>query len=448
MNVRAKIAHGAYHLARQRAAEKMKITDRVRSMSRQELEEFQQNRLTELLKHSYETVPYYQEILESSGVISDGTVQLENFTEIPLLTKEELRSESDRLRSTDSGPDTYTDTSGGTTGEPVKFVQDGEYDAWNHANHRLCHQFAGRELGEPWVRLWGSERDLFDDGLQLRGRLVDFVLNRHTLNSYHMGEEEMTKYVERINEVKPYSIEAYVESINVLSKHIEREELDVHSPRGILSTAGTLHPSVRKRVEDVFDTAVLNKYGSREIGDVACECPQQEGLHVFSHTHYVEIVGDNAQPVAPGEEGRLAITLLTNYTMPLIRYEIGDMAVKSESECSCDRPLPTIGTVTGRVTDHFVTTDGKLVYPGYLRKQLYHESWMKKYQIRQTETDRVVYRVVLNDGKPSQDTIDNITTKTQSLLGEEMTVKFEYVDHIEASESGKFRYTISEVVNE
>ena len=101
---------------------------------------------------------------------------------------------------------------------------------------------------------------------------------------------------------------------------------------------------------------------------------------------------------------------------------------------------------TGWVTDYFVTTDSVLVYPGYLRKLVYHEPWVKKYQIQQTEADRVVYRVVLDDGKPSQETIDNVTMKTQSLLGEEMTVKIEYVDLIELSKSRESRYTISDVV--
>jgi len=98
------------------------------------------------------------------------------------------------------------------------------------------------------------------------------------------------------------------------------------------------------------------------------------------------------------------------------------------------------------VTDYFVTTDGALVYPRYLRKLVYHEPWVNKYQIQQTEANRVVDCVVVDDGKPSQETIDNVTMKTQSLLGEEMTVKIEYVDLIELSKSRESRYPISDVV--
>lgn len=447
MNVRKPLSVAAFRLTRPDVLENLSLFEELNDGSSARVRKYQESQLANLLEHAHRTVPYYQEILAGSGVVRDGTVDLDQFSALPLLTKEKFRDESIQLQSSDPGSNVYSNTSGGTTGEPVEFLQDAEYLYWNNTNRIFYHRLAGRELGEPWIKLWGDETELLGETESLKSRLSDFVLNRHVLNSYRMSESNMREHVESINNIQPASIEAYAESIYELSKFIREESLKAYSPNGILSTAGTLTEPMREVIEDAFETTVLDKYGSREVGTVACECPEQEGLHVFSHTHYVEIVDDDGNPVEPGEEGKLAITSLTNYTMPLIRYEIGDMAVKSETECPCELPFPTIESVTGRVTDHFVTTDGELVYPGYLRKQLYHKPWVKKYQIRQTETDRVVYRVVLADEKPSQETIDEVTTKTQSLLGDDTAVEFEYEDQIEASESGKFRYTISDIVN-
>ncbi len=446
VNWRKQFSLAAFRLTRPEVLKNWKVLKQLGKSSPEQLQQYQETKLTEVLEHAFRTVPYYREILEESGVVTDGTVHLERFTNLPLLTKQELRNKTDRLRSTESGSGVFSNTSGGTTGEPVEFLQDNNYLYWDNTNRFYYHQLAGRELGEPLVKLWGDESEIHGESKDLQSQLTDFILNRHTLNSYRMSESDMREHVTAINNIQPASIEAYAESIYELSKFIREEDLMVYSPNGILSTAGTLTEPMREVIEDAFETTVLDKYGSREVGTVACECPEQEGLHVFSHTHYVEIVDDNGEPVDPGEEGKLVITPLTNYTMPLIRYEIGDMAVKAETECPCDLPFPTIESVTGRVTDHFVTTEGKMVYPGYLRKQLYHEPWVKKYQIQQTERGRLVYRIVLDNGKPPQETIDNVTTETQSLLGDEMTVEFEYVDQIEASESGKFRYTISDVV--
>ncbi len=446
MNWRRPLSLAAFRITRPDALGYFSTIQQLSDRHPEGVQQYQQNQLAELLQHASRTVPYYRELLDDRNVITNGSVDIDRFSDLPLLTKAELRSENERLRSTNPGSGVYANTSGGTTGEPVEFLQDDQYLYWNNANEMYYHRLAGRELGEPWIKLWGDESDLLDERQSLKDQLSDFVLNRHVLNSYRMGESDMREHIASINEIQPASIEAYVESIYELSKFILNNDLEVHSPNGILSTAGTLTEPMREVIEDVFDTTVLDKYGSREVGTVACECPEQEGLHVFSHTHYVEIVDEEGEPVAPGEEGTLAITPLTNYTMPLIRYEIGDMAVKADSECSCERPFSTIESVTGRVTDHFVTTDGELVYPGYLRKQLYHEPWVKKYQIRQTEADQVVYRVVLDDEKPPQETIEKVQTETQSLLGNETAVEIEYVDQLESAESGKFRYTISDVV--
>ena len=442
---RTALARIAFQITRPEALEKSRTVRNLETVTRQELEAFQRERLVRLLEHAAETVPYYSETLTEAEVVDEGDVQLNKFSDVPVLTKETLRGEEDRLRSSDPGEGIYTNTSGGTTGEPVDFLQDAKYLAWAKGNQHYYHRLAGRELGEPWVKLWGDAREISGERKSIKTRLADAVLNRHVLNSYRMGESDMREHVAAINEIEPVDIEAYAESIYELSRFILEEELDVYSPNGILSTAGTLTEPMREVMEDAFRTTVLDKYGSREVGSVACECPRQEGLHVFDHTHYVEVLDDEGEPVAPGEEGKLVITLLTNYTMPLIRYEIGDMAVKLDSACSCDQPFSTIESITGRVTDHFVTIDGELVYPGYLRKLLYHEPWVEKYQIRQLEEDRVVFRIVLTDEEPDRETTKRLTGETQSLLGSETSVEFKYVDAITVSESGKFRYTISDV---
>ncbi len=447
MSLRQYLPRVAYALTRPEVLEYSRDIDRVEEMTGPALRRYQRRRLKQLLRHAHATVPYYRDILEEANVVQNGVVDLDQFTELPLLTKTELREQNARLRSTEPGSNVRENTSGGTTGEPVEFLQDDEYLFWNNANKMYYHRLAGRELGEPMVKLWGDESAVTGESKDLKFRLSNFILNRHFLNSYRMNTETMTEHVKRINEIKPRSMEVYVESMNELAKHIEQHDLEVHSPNGILSTAGTLHEPVRERIQRVFNAPVLNKYGSREVGDVACESPHEEGMHVFDHTHYVEVVDDDGTPLPPGEEGELAITVLTNYTMPLIRYRIGDMGIRKEGQNGGELPFSKLETVTGRVTDHFRTPDGELVYPGYLRKVLYHRDWIKKFQIRQTAVDHVVYRIVLTNGhEPPRSELDEIEQKAKKLLGDETDIEFAFPDEISPSDSGKYRYTVSEIV--
>ena len=102
-------------------------------------------------------------------------------------------------------------------------------------------------------------------------------------------------------------------------------------------------------IEEVFRTKVYNKYGSREVGDMACSCEKDEGLHLNILNNYIEILNDNLEPCKPGEIGQVYVTVLNNFVMPLLRYQIGDMAVPSKVEqCSCGRGLPLIEKVIGR----------------------------------------------------------------------------------------------------
>ena len=88
-------------------------------------------------------------------------------------------------------------------------------------------------------------------------------------------------------------------------------------------TAGTLFEPIRQTIESVFQAPVFNRYGSREVGDIACECEAHSGLHVALPTQFVEILRPDGTAAGPGEIGEIVVTSLTNFAMPLIRYRIG-----------------------------------------------------------------------------------------------------------------------------
>ena len=446
VNWRAPVIRAALWLTGSSVPDNLRTIRRLWRSDRETVDRYRAAKLTRLLRHAHATVPYYSDVLEEAGVVDGEEVFLENFQEIPILTRETLREERQRLQSSDPGPDPYRNTTSGSTGVPVEFVQDDHYWAWNVATKLFYQELAGKSLGEPEVKLWGSVRDLEEGSTSIRTRAMNFLYNRRELNSYRMGDAQMRAHVRAINEVEPTSIWTYVHSMEQLAKYVQRTGTPVHSPRAVITTAGTLNEPVRERIERVFDTRVHNQYGSREVGDVACECPAQDGLHCFPHAAYVEIVDGNGDVRPAGENGRIAVTSLNNFSMPLIRYEIGDMGIASAEPCRCGRPFPTLERVTGRRTDHFTTPDGDLVNPFYLEDSLYYLEWFDRFRIRQTSRDHVVYLFERRSGQepPSSD-LEEIEAATRRLLGDTVDVSFEFPDRIEENDSGKYRYSISEV---
>jgi len=184
------------------------------------------------------------------------------------------------------------------------------------------------------------------------------------LDAFRISADDAKKYVQAYETYKPDILECYVDAAYTLALHIKQTELLVkHRPKGVIVSAGTLYPEFEKTIKEVFQAPVMNRYGSREAGDIACTCPAGN-IHVNLYTHYVEIMDDEGNPVEEGT-GHVVLTLLTNFTMPLIRYKIGDMATikKHDAPCPCGRDWQILVSIDGRSGSVFRKRDGSIISP-------------------------------------------------------------------------------------
>ena len=412
---------------------------------REEVDAAIDERLRALLLRAASTVPYYADVLEVSGVVVGGVVRLENFERIPFLTKDIIRNEGANLYASDyKTRHPYENTSGGSTGEPVKFIQDREYELRRYGSRFFYNTWAGKKPGDRELMLWGSERDVLKGSRTALDRLKHWVFASDFLNSYRMGEEEMTRYADHWNAARPVMVWAYVESIYEFARFLRDSGGRVAAPKSIVSSAGTLTEPVREFVEEVMRCPVLNQYGSREVGPVAAECLEQDGLHILENSVYIEILSADGSPAAPGQQGEVVVTSLTNHSMPLIRYKIGDLAVPAGHACSCGRSLKTLQAVTGRTTDRFRTRAGVLVDGRFFNELLIPKPWVKTYQVHQTDYDRITaYVVKLAEPQPGD--IEGIQADVRTAMGDDCELRVEFVDDIAPCASGKFRYTICDL---
>lgn len=421
----------------------LKEIERVSQLPQKEIKTYQEEKLQKLLLYAYHNVPYYHRILPEAGVISDEDVRLENFQKIPILTKEIIRNEGANLYSKDyQKRNFFLNTSGGSTGEPVQFIQDKEFDDWNTATKLFFFKNLGKDLGEKEIKFWGSERDILSGSIGLKNKLVNYVYNRQFSNSFCIDNSKLLALSSLSNSFKPRIIWSYMESAYELARYAEKNKLTVFCPKGIVVTAGVLSEEMRDYIQKSLMTKVYNQYGSREVGVIACECTAQNGLHIFQTSQLLESINVGNMP-----ESRLIITNLTNYSMPLIRYEIGDTGEINIDPCSCKLGFELLKNVTGRISDHFKRLDGSIIYGEYFTHIFYFKKWVKKFQVIQVNYNEIICKLVILQNEDITNDLEDIKNNIQAVMGNECNIKFEFVESIEPSKSGKFQYTICELNN-
>jgi phenylacetate-CoA ligase len=246
--------------------------------------------------------------------------------------------------------------------------------------------------------------------------------------------DEAIQYLKRIDEFKPEIIHGYANSLRFLA-HFALEE-NIHPEVGVIQSAcEILTPEARKEIKEAFNCDVFNYYGSRELGSMAQDCKEHNGLHINSERYIIE-----------EEEGKLLFTDLLNYAMPLIRYENQDLGVLTDRSCSCGRGLPLIDSLYGRVMDFLLTKKGtweRSTTLGIVDKDPLFE-WVASYQFFQEEKGIVTILLKPWSSEEKIPRKDDMEKKLAEIWPkDEMEIKIEVVDHLKLSPSGKQMYSIT-----
>ena len=323
---------------------------------RETIEAYQAERLEELLRHAYQTTPYYRELLKT---------ETPNIAEIPPLEKKHIREQLDALCSTAfTEAQRIENATGGSTGTPLTFYQDRNY--WNQRNLSVYYfdRWAGWNFGQPQLVIWGAPVDLENDG-HWKHRLGNFWRNQQWLNGFHLTDTAMLEIFEQMEEAPPQTILAYPSSLYQFATFLSDNDLiPKWNLKGIIASAEMLHPHYRALAEIVFKAKVYNRYGGREVGLIGMECAEGR-MHINCRDLYLEI--DSPDPYS--EPGEILITQLNNYATPFIRYRIGDIGMLSDEVCPCGNSLPILAELLGRTTATFRTRMGTLIHGGYFTRQ-------------------------------------------------------------------------------
>ena len=409
------------------------------------MENLQRSALRSVTCHAFENVYYYQSLFNKLGINPYDINTYEDFCQIPILTKKELRLNIELFIDANVDRDQLIKSgTGGTTDSPIPIYYDKARNKIKTAEMAYFREWFSWYPESKVAYLWGAPMDMPNMNSWkycIRNKLLDRTLY---LFASMLNDEVMGCYIKQLNHFKPDIIQAYSNPMYILAKFILQRGISIVKPKAIIVTAELCSPAQQKIIEEAFNCSVLSFYGAREAGYIAVQCAKEKNFHINTHGVFLEILRNN-RPVKPGEIGDVVLTDLHNYTMPLIRYKIGDVASLDEKKCSCDCELPLLNFIAGRETDVFVTTDGDMIPGVSLCDRVVTDcSGFSQLQFIQSKPEEILVKIVKGDKYTKQDmgNLDNILD--EYFHGKVKIIK-NYVDDIPKDKSGKTRFCISHV---
>jgi phenylacetate-CoA ligase len=438
------VLYPLYHLVKRDGVnEAIKDLKKNQWMNKEEIDNLQHQKLLHLLRFAYKNVPYYHDVIPVTQLSVEQLALPDNFCRIPILTKQSIRKNIERLIATDlKGNKLEKNSTSGSTGEPLFFYTDLWSSTYRKATVIRNKGWAGFRLGDREARLWGSPIDE-SRVRKLRGRMHGIVTNQLFLSAYDLTPECIDEYIELIHNFRPTLMVAYPSILEAFAAHCRTRQASFDCFKAIISSAETLYPHQREFFEAEFGVRVFNRYGCREVGDIAQECEVHNGLHVNSDRILVEILDNQGMPCEPGRWGELFVTDLDNYGMPFIRYQIGDSAVWAEDQkCPCGRGLPLLAEVEGRSMDVVRSPSGNSLGGTFWTILFRMKPGIKQIQIVQEKLDGVKVMFVRDVGF-EECVLDYFRDRIKEKCGTNFVVEFNEVSSIRNTKSGKNRLVIS-----
>ena len=398
-------------------------------------------KIKRLVRYAYQNVHYYHSNWFDRGINISDIITKEDLAKLPVLSKEEILRNKKLLISKENLGRLYTRKTGGSTGMTLHFKKEARALAINDAIMWRCYRWYGIDIGDRQVRFWGVP---VTRELRWKEQLKDFVLNRIRISAFDISRKTCLREYERIRRFKPAYFYGYTTAIYGFCLFMKEFGIDLNelNLKAVICTAEKMYPHHRKLFDEVFECPVVDEYGCAEHGIIAFQC-KEGNMHIMADHLIVEFLDENDQPVQPGEPGRIVITDLDSYAMPLIRYDIGDIGRASNKKCSCGVNLPLMEVLEGRKEDFIRTVDGKLVHAAYLCYTLKDDT-VHEFKMYQKSLDKFLVQIVKSPlfSKNSEKALEK---KLRTALGDNVHITFEYMDRIPREKSGKLRYFVSEV---
>ena len=407
--------------------------------------EYQNEQLRKIIDHAYASVPYYRRVMDERHLTPSDIRTVEDLPKLPILTKDDVRHHCADLISTALSKDQIVQSkTGGTTGKALKLFQDKETIQRQWAVWWRHRQRFGLGLGDEFIAFAG--RDVVSlDSLKPPFWRRNRPMHQTYVSLHHMTEENMPALVDYLSRRKVKYYSGYPSGVYLLAHYLVENNITLpHPPKVVTTGAETLLEHQKEMMARAFPGAIVtDQYGASENCGNISEC-EEHRYHVDMEFGAIELLplSDDLPNLR-----KIICTGFWNMAMPLIRYDIGDIATVPEGEtaCPCGRKSPIVTKIDGRIESYIITPDGRQM--GRLDFIFKETHAIEEAQLVQDCLEKVIVKVVANQNY-SEEEEKRLLSGLHKYLGDVIEFEIEYVDTIPRAANGKFRQIVSNVFKE
>lgn len=400
--------------------------------------------LQSLLGYAKQHSPFYAERLQQLDI---EQLSWEQFRNIPLLTREQLREAGTQIDCTvvpqAHEPVKSTMTSG-STASPVEIRMTERVAMQWSCNALRDHIWHDRDaaLTMSAIRWRVDHKAMAPEGLSFDtwGKPHDQFFktgNSFFLNSSSSIAEQLTWLRQR----NPSYLITHPSNLLELLLEIKKQGIQLSKLLQLRTVGEQVSAELRELAKEILGVPLVDTYSSQELGYIALQCPNNTHYHALSDSVVVEILDEIGQPCSIGQLGRVVVTSLTNLATPLIRYEVGDMASFGPA-CNCGRGLPVLQQLAGRVRNMVRLPDGSLRWPNLGFRKIMDVAAIQQFQVVQKDLETIEFRAVVSQDL-NADQEESVRNILSAHLGYPFAIIFSYPDEIARSKSGKYEDFLS-----
>jgi phenylacetate-CoA ligase len=402
-----------------------------------EIRNWQDQRLRELINHAYNNTQYYKNLFNDNGLSPSDIKHVNDLSNIPITTKEDIINSPEKFIPQNISKIKYRNVAtGGSSGNPLKYRIDLRSFSYVTA---LRYYYLGRigyRLGDKFLVLGG--RSVFPTSkLSLKYKLYHFLSRRTFLSGVNMSDEIADHHLNILTKKKIAYIFGYTTAIYLLACRAQKRNLRFPWIKACIATSEILFEEYRQLIKSAFGCEVIDVYGAGDGGISAYET--EPGIYNVGYN----CISENENSASDTNTGNILTTDLLNYASPFIRYRIGDQVSCLDPESAKNYYNGQIITkIWGRISEVIRLENGNVLIGTGFGAFIFSGLNIRAYRIKKVGYMHIECEIQKMD-KFTTEEEDLIVAAFRMHAGEDCKITISYVKNFETLASGKRDYFIS-----